>query len=111
MRLVVLGTEDLGTSAEVEAILDMVFTGHLTLPPKVAAELGLPPLGSRNSVLADGGRVALDVHRAQVLRDGRRRSVEVLATGGGALAGMSLIWGQRVNLSATEDGEVVIEPL
>ena len=74
-------------------------------------ELGLPLLGPRNSVLADGGRVALDVCRAGVLWDGRRRPVEVLATGGGALAGMSLIWGHRVNLSAAEDSEVVMEAL
>ena len=111
VRLEVLGTEDPETSAEVEVVLDTGFTGHLTLPPEVVGELGLPLLGSRNSVLADGGRVALNVYRAQVLWDGRRRSVEDLATGGGALAGMSLIWGHRVNLSATEDGEVVIELL
>jgi clan AA aspartic protease len=111
VRLMVLGPENPGTSAGVEVVLDTGFTGHLTLPPEVVAELGLPLLGSRNSVLADGGRVALDVYRAQVLWDGRRRSVEVLATGGGALARMSLIWGHRVNLSATEDGEVVIELL
>jgi clan AA aspartic protease len=111
VRLVVLGPEDPGTSAEVEAVLDTGFTGHLTLPPEVVAELGLPLLGSRNSVLADGSRVALDVYRVRVLWEGRRRPVEVLATGGGALAGMSLIWGHRVNLSATEDGEVIIEAL
>ena len=111
VRLVVLGPEHHETSAEVEVVLDTGFTGHLTLPPEVVGELGQPLLGSRNSVLADGGRVALDVYRAQVLWDGRRRSVEVLATGGGALAGMSLIWDHRVNLSATEDGEVVIELL
>ena len=111
VRLEVLGTEDPETSAEVEVVLDTGFTGHLTLPPEVVGELGLPLLGSRNSVLADGGRVALNAYRAQVLWDGRRRSVEDLATGGGALAGMSLIWGHRVNLSATEDGEVVIELL
>lgn len=67
VRLVVLGPEDPGTSAEIEAVLDTGFTGHLTLPPEVIGELGLPLLGSRNSVLADGGRVALDVHRARVL--------------------------------------------
>jgi clan AA aspartic protease len=111
VRLVVLGPVHHETSAEVEAVLDTGFTGHLTLPPEVVAELELPLLGSRNSVLANGGRVALDVYRARVLWDGRRRPVEVLATGGGALAGMSLIWGHWVNLSVTEDGEVIIELL
>jgi clan AA aspartic protease len=111
VRLVVLGPGDPGTSAEIQAVLDTGFTGHLTLPPETIMELGLPLLGSRNSVLADGGRVALDVHRARVLWDSRRRPVEVLATRGGALAGMSMIWGYRVNLSAAEGGEVIIEPL
>ena len=74
-------------------------------------ELGLPLLGSRNSVLVDGGRVALDVYRAGVPWDSRRRPEEVLATRGGALAGMAPIWGHRVSLSAAEGGEVVIEPL
>lgn len=53
VRLVVLGSEDPGTSAEIEAVLDTGFTGHLTLPPEVIEELGLPLLGSRNSVLAE----------------------------------------------------------
>jgi hypothetical protein len=33
------------------------------------------------------------------------------AYGLGTLAGISLIWGHRVNLNTTENGEVVIEPL
>lgn len=94
VRLTVLGssTGEPEPSVEVEAVLDTGFTGHLALPPEVVTELGLPLLGSRRSVLADGSRIALDVHRAEVLWDGRRRLVEVLAARGGALAGMSLIW-------------------
>ena len=87
-----------------------VFTSHLTLPPEIIVELGLPLLGSRNILLADGGRVALDVHRVRVLWDSRRRLMEVLATRGGALAGASLIWGHQVNLSAAEGGGAIIEP-
>jgi hypothetical protein len=51
------------------------------------------------------------VYRGGVLWDGRRRPVQVLAARGGALAGMSLLWGHRVDLSATEGGEVIVEPL
>lgn len=113
VRLTVFGSSagDSGRSVEVEAIFDTGFTGHLTLSPVVVVELGLPLLGSRNSMLADGSRVALDVYRAQIPWDGQKRAVEVLATQGGALAGMSLIWGHRVSLSAVEGGEVVIESL
>lgn len=109
LRLTVLGPDQ--GSTDVEAVFDTGFTGHLTLPPEVVTELGLPLLGSRNTVLADGSRVALDVHRARVLWAGRRRPVQVLAARGGALAGMSLVWGHRVSLSAMKDGEVTVEPL
>lgn len=111
LRLPVFGPE--GENVTVEAVLDTGFTGHLTLPPGIVIELGLPLLGSRRSILADGSRVALDVHRAEVLWDGRRRRVQVLATGeaGGALAGMALIWNHRMVLNATEGGEVVVERL
>lgn len=111
LRLSVFGPE--GENVTVEAILDTGFTGHLTLPPGIVTELGLPLLGSRRSILADGSRVALDVYRAEVLWDDRRRRVQVLATGeaGGALAGMALIWNHRMVLDATEGGEVVVERL
>jgi predicted aspartyl protease len=77
VSLTVLG--DAGRSVEVEAVLDPGFTGHLTLPPEVVADLGLSLLGSRNSLLADGGLVTLDVYRGRVLWDGRRGLVQVLA--------------------------------
>jgi clan AA aspartic protease len=109
--LTVLGPGSSGRSVEVEAVLDTGFTGHLTLAPEIVAQLGLPLLGSRNTVLADGSRVALDVHRAEVFWDGRRRPVQALVAGGEALAGMSLLWGHRLILSATEGGEVIVTEL
>lgn len=109
LRLPVFGPD--GGSATVEAVFDTGFTGDLTLPPGIVAELGLPLLGSRRSVLADGSRIALDVHRAEILWDDLRRPVQVLAAGGGALAGMSLVWGYKVDFRATDGGAVVIEPL
>lgn len=111
VRLKVFGPE--GRSTDVDAVLDTGFTGHLTLSPEVIQDLGLPLLGSRRTILADGSRVALDVHGAQVLWGDLRRSVQVLAAGsaGGALAGMSLIWDHKVALIAVEGGEVVAEPL
>jgi len=103
VRLKVFGPE--GKNSDVDAVLDTGFTGHLTLSPEVIQELGLPLLGSRRTILADGSRVALDVHSAQVLWGDRRRPVQILAAGraGGTLAGMSLIWDHRGVINGLSD--------
>lgn len=67
--------------------------------------------GSRETTLADGSRVALDLHRAEILWEGAARPVPVLAARGGALAGMSLVWDHLVAFRAAEGGEVLMEPL
>jgi clan AA aspartic protease len=110
LRLVVLGTG--GRQAEIEAILDTGFTGHLTLPRTVIDELAPRWQGVREAVLADGRRVALETFRARVIWDGATREVQVLASqGSDAPVGMALLWGYEVRLRGEEGGAVVIERL
>jgi clan AA aspartic protease len=110
LRLTVLGTG--GRQAEVEAILDTGFTGHLTLPRTIVDKLAPRSQGVREAVLADGHRVALETFRARVVWDGETREVQVLASrGGDALVGMALLWGYEVRLRVEEGGAVVIERL
>jgi clan AA aspartic protease len=96
---------------EVETVLDTGFTGHLALPGVIVDQLALPSQGVVDVSLADGSRVQLVVHRARVLWMGTTRDVEVLASGGHALAGMSLLHGHAVRLDVVEGGRVVIESL
>jgi hypothetical protein len=50
-----------GTSSlQVEAVVDTGFTGHLTLPSATVEALGLPIIGSAESILADGSLVMSD---------------------------------------------------
>jgi clan AA aspartic protease len=109
IRLSVSGTDE--RRIEVEAILDTGFTGYLTFPGTIFAELALPSQGVREVVLADGSRVALAVYRAGVLWDGEPREVQVLASEGAPLVGMSLLYGHEVRIGVVEGGSVVIERL
>ena len=109
LRLEVLGVNERRT--EIEAVLDTGFTGHLTIPGVIAEELALPSRGVREAVLADGRRVAFEVYRARVVWDGAPRDVQVLASEGDALVGMSLLYGHEVRIGVVEGGSVVIAPL
>jgi predicted aspartyl protease len=46
------------SSLRVEAVVDTGFTGHLTLPSATVEALGLPIIGSAESILADGSLVS-----------------------------------------------------
>lgn len=109
MRLVVFGEDE--RRIEVEAILDTGFDGDLTLPSDAVGALSLPLRGSRESILADGSLVALDIHLARVLWEGRPRHVQILVAEGSPLVGMSLLYGSEVRLRVVVGGSVVISPL
>jgi clan AA aspartic protease len=98
-----------GRQADVQAVIDTGFTGHITLPARVVRSLALPELGSEELVLADGSTEIAYVHRAIVEWHGRSRTVPALAIGGDPLIGMALLAGSRLEMDAVPGGEVVIE--
>lgn len=98
-----------GGQADIEAVIDTGFTGHLTLPAGVVNALALPELGSEELVLADGSTEISSVHRATVEWHGRNRPIPALAIGGDPLIGMALLAGSRFEMEAVPGGEVVIE--
>jgi clan AA aspartic protease len=100
-----------GNRVRIEAVVDTGFTGHLVLPPAVAAGLNLPLRGSRDSFLADGSVVSLDAYRVGVEWEDRVRVVPGLAAEGGPLVGMSLLRGNELRIEAVDGGEVVIRAL
>ena len=104
-----------GRSADIEAVIDTGFDGHLLLPPSVVSSLSLPRIGSARPTLADGSIVLMTVHVAEVLWHGRSRPVRVLAAGqgpsGGALVGMALLRGSRLRVDVVPGGSVLVEEL
>jgi clan AA aspartic protease len=100
-----------GTKIEVEFVLDTGFTEYLTLPPNLISALSLPLRLASPMYLADGTRVMVQVYDAVVLWDGRERLVGIHSTPGGALLGMSLLYGSRLLLDVVDGGPVTITPL
>ena len=96
---------------KVEAVIDTGFNGYLTLPNDLINYLKLQRAGSRHVTLGDGNVVVLDVYLAMVLWHGQQREVLAVQADGGALIGMSLLYGNRVMLEIIDDGDVTIASL
>jgi clan AA aspartic protease len=95
----------------VYAVVDTGFTAALTLPPPLIASLSLPYVTNERVMLADGGIQRLRVYAAVVRWDGHDRAVAVHAANGGALIGMSLMYGHRLTIDVVDGGGVSVEPL
>lgn len=93
------------------AVLDTGFTEYLTLSSEVIARLGLKQVHTAQVVLGDGSEVQIAVYRAEVLWHDQWRLIYVHATEGGALVGMSLLYGSVLRIRVIDGGEVTIEPI
>ncbi len=98
-----------GQTREVDAVIDTGFNGYLTLPPMLAADLGLPVVGDGEAVLADGSEAAFDVYGATVLWDGQPRYIETGAVGSTPLVGMRLLDSHSLYVEVEDRGRVIIE--
>jgi clan AA aspartic protease len=99
------------SSLRVEAVVDTGFTGHLTLPRATVDALGLPIIGSAESILADGSLVMEDVCLARVLWHGAERPVRVLVADATPLLGMALMRGSELRVECVGGEEVSVERL
>ncbi len=100
-----------GQQQGVEAVLDTGFTGFLTLPHNIIVALNLTLVGNRRATLGDGSRVVLDLYLGWVIWHEQEREVLVLQAEGGALIGMSLLYGSQIILNVVEDGVLRIDAL
>jgi clan AA aspartic protease len=109
IELEVVGSEQ--RKERVEAAIDTGFNGDLTLSKDLVNSLELRPAGNRIATLGDGNTVILDVYLARVIWHEQEREVLVLQADGGSLVGMSLLYGNRVELTVLAGGDVTINPL
>ena len=98
-----------GETTEIEAVIDTGFTGFLTVPPALAAELGLTLEGTSRGTLADGSEVTFDVYDVAVLWDGQRRYILADAVAATPLVGMMLLDRHNLNIEVESGGRVVIQ--
>jgi clan AA aspartic protease len=91
---------------ELEAIVDTGFNDFLTLPQGLIDDLHLPFAAPMLAALADGNVVETSSYRATVHWDEELREIFVVACDGGALVGMSLLYGHDLHIEAVDGGLV-----
>jgi clan AA aspartic protease len=100
-----------GQSQQVTAVIDTGYNGTLTLPMTSVRALGLVPDVARRVRLADGTRRVLNCFAAEILWNGQRRSILVLAADPPALLGTVLLDGCHLGIDFVPGGAVAITPL
>ena len=98
-----------GQGRQVKAVIDTGYSGALTLPPELVAELELPHVFSSKATLADGTEVSFRVHRVTTLWDSGPRHIEADAVGTTPLMGMQLLDSHNLNIEVVDGGTVVIQ--
>ena len=93
----------------ISALVDTGATVHLTLPPPIVAELGLPYWGTWDVMLANDAAAQMEVFAALVSWHGQSRVTPVFAAGDEPLLGMAMLWGSRLTVDAWDGGGVIIE--
>ncbi|MFL6200248.1 MAG: clan AA aspartic protease [Thermoanaerobaculia bacterium] len=109
VSLVVQGSQ--GQARQVEAVIDTGFTGLLTLPPDLIAELDLPLRAQGRAVLGDGREITFDMFKANVIWDGRACRIDVDAADTVPLVGMGLLESQELCIQVVHGGSVAIRAL
>ena len=98
-----------GQAHHIEAVIDTGYSGFLTLPPRLVAELGLPFAHIGRAFLANDDEVEFDVHDATILWEGQPRVIEADAAGSVPLAGMLLLEGHDLAIQVRDGGRVLIQ--
>jgi clan AA aspartic protease len=95
----------------IRAVIDTGFTGSLTLPLAMIADLELTWFTQQEGFLGDGSRRTFDVYRGTVIWDGQLRVIEINGSDTAPLVGMALLEGFELRVQAYEGGSVAILPI
>ena len=95
----------------IDAVIDTGFTGFLTLPSSVLADLNLRAYKREEGILGDGSTCIFDVYRGLVIWDGELRRIDINESDTEPLVGMGLLYGYRMQLDVIEGGTVTIQAL
>ncbi|MGK7876742.1 MAG: clan AA aspartic protease [Xenococcaceae cyanobacterium] len=95
----------------INAVIDTGFTGFLSLPTAIIAELDLLWSYCDRGTLGDGSETLFDIYDAMVIWDGQYREIEINAAETDPLVGMSLLRGYRLKIDAIQGGLVNISAL
>lgn len=100
-----------GTWHMMEAILDTGFTGSLTLPSPVIAQLGLPWHSRGKAILADGQLQEFAIHEASIIWCDEPRRILVQAIDFVPVLGVRLLMNHRLKVTFQVGGTVRIDAI
>ena len=100
VQLAVIGDQQ--KKQGIRAVIDTGFTGSLTLPLTVIANLELMWSTQQEGFLGDGSRRTFDVYRGTVIWDGQLRVIEINASDTVPLVGMAFLEGFELRVQAYE---------
>jgi clan AA aspartic protease len=95
----------------ITAVIDTGYTGFLSLPKKIIAELDLSWTGIDRGTLGDGSEVTFEVYAAKVIWDGEYRDIPINEAETDPLVGISLLYGYDLHIQTVEGGNVTIKLL
>jgi clan AA aspartic protease len=93
----------------VDSVIDTGFSGFLTLPSDIIAELDLTWKGRDIATLGDGNSCIFEVYIASVIWDGEYRVIDINESETVPLIGMRLLRGYDLKIRTIEGGLVTIE--
>lgn len=97
-----------GQTRDIQAVVDTGYTGFLTLPSALVAELQLPFVNTGWALLANDDEVRFSIHGVTVLWDDQPRDIEADVAGSVPLLGMRLLDQHNLNIDVERGGPVVI---
>lgn len=95
----------------INAVIDTGFTGFLSLPVAVIAELELSWSYRDRATLGDGSETLFDIYEASVIWAGQFQEIEINAANTEPLLGMRMLRGYRLQVDTIEGGPVTIAAL
>jgi clan AA aspartic protease len=95
----------------ITAVIDTGYTGFLSLPSEIIAELNLSWTGIDRGTLGDGSEVTFEVYTAKVIWDGEYRDIPINEAETDPLVGISLLYGYDLHIQTVEGGNVTIKRL
>jgi clan AA aspartic protease len=95
----------------ITAVIDTGYTGFLSLPSEIIAELDLSWTGIDRGTLGDGSEVTFEVYAAKVIWDGEYRDIPINEAETDPLVGISLLYGYDLHIQTVEGGNVTIKLL
>ena len=109
LSLVVGNSE--GQRQLIDTVIDTGFSGFLSLPSAIIANLNLPWSASDIVTLGDGSETLFDLYIATMIWDGQYREIYIAESETEPLLGMALLYGYRLQVDAIEGGSVKVESL